>query len=161
VAGHERLGVVEQDLARHPAEVPEGQLQPVEPGVLALVAEGGDEEAPGVARRGHGQVDPHRLAADLGGGGGGAEASLEPVAGRGLEAERRARLGRQLAPHPADGALDRAQADREAVLGQQLLADHVGVAAVTPQALAGPRPQAVQGAPSPRRRGGARPPRRR
>ena len=45
-----------------------------------------------------------------------------------LEPHRRARLGRKLLAIALYRPLDRAQADDDALLGCQLLADHVGIA---------------------------------
>ena len=145
----ERPGVVQQQLARHAAEVAEGALDPVQPRRLPLVPEGADVHPARVAQRGDEQVDPHRLLADphrpL------AEVDLQLPPRRRLEADRGQRFRRELAPQVGHRPLDRAQADRDAQLGRELLAHHVGVAPVPPEPLSQPRPVPGQ-QPRPRRR---------
>lgn len=139
---HQRPGVVEQDFLRHPAERPERALQPLEPARLALVPEGPHVHAARMAERGDEQVHPHRLLADhhplL------TEVDLHLLAGRRLELHRRPRLGQELPAERRHRALDRAQADRDPVLGEQLLPHHVGVAAMAPEPFRQPVREPVQ-----------------
>jgi DNA-binding transcriptional LysR family regulator len=65
-------------------------------------------------------------------------------AGRCLEPHRRARLGRKLLAIALYCPLDRAQAGDDAFLGCQLVADHVGIAVVPPQALLEPGLLAIE-----------------
>ncbi len=132
----QRPGVVEQHLARHPAEVPERRLDAVEPGRLPVVAEGLDEYPARIAQRRHEQVDPHALAGDrhprL------AEVDLQLMTGRRLEAQRRPRLGPQRLAQSRRRPLDRAQAHRPPSLAQQILAHDVGVASMPPEPFSQP-----------------------
>jgi hypothetical protein len=143
VVRHQRLGVVEQDLLGHAAEVPEGAIEPVEPGALPLVPEGRDEIAPRVAERRHEQVHPDRLVGDRHEGR--AEVDLQLAAGRRLEPDRRPGLGDKLAPQLLHRPLDGAQRHPEAMLALELLVNDVGVAAMPPQPLGQPRLEPVQG----------------
>lgn len=59
--------------------------------------------------------------------------------GRSLEPHRRLRLGRQQPPVRRDGPLDRAQAHVDPLLPHQVLAHHLGIAAVLEEALLQPR----------------------
>jgi transposase len=83
------------------------------------VPEGAHVQAARVAERRYEQVDPDGLAADhhplL------AEVDLHLPAGRRLEPHGRPRLRRELPAQRCDRPLDRAQAHRDPVLGQQLL----------------------------------------
>jgi hypothetical protein len=142
VVEHQGPGVVEQDLLGHAPERPEGALQPLEPVLLALAAERAHVQPARVAEGGDEQEDPDRLAGDLDPPL--AEVDLELPARRGLEAHRGARLRRQLAAQGRHRPLDRAQADADPVLGQQLLPDHVRVAPVPPEPLREPDLQPVQ-----------------
>jgi hypothetical protein len=92
VANHHRLGIIEQDLARHPAKVPEGRLQALEPRRLPFVPKRRHETAARVAQRRHEQVNPQHLAADRHKGR--AKVDLQLPAGRRLEAHARPRLGK-------------------------------------------------------------------
>jgi hypothetical protein len=58
VVHHQRPGTVEQDLVRHPAELPERALKPFEPARLALVPERAHVQTTRVAERSDEQVDP-------------------------------------------------------------------------------------------------------
>jgi hypothetical protein len=111
----QRLGIVEQHLLGQAAEMPERALQPLEPGRLPLVPEGAGIDPARVAEGRHEQVDPHRLVADrhpaL------AEVDLQLPPRRRLEAHRRQRLRRELAPQVRHRPLDRAQADDKPQLG--------------------------------------------
>jgi len=142
VVQHQRPGVVEQDLLRHAAERPECALQPLEPAGLALVPKRAHVQATRVAERSDEQVSPDHLPADhhplL------AEVDLHLPAGRRLEPDRRPRLGRELPAQWCHRALDRAQAHRDPVLGQQFLPHHVGVAAMPPEPFRQPVREPVQ-----------------
>jgi hypothetical protein len=111
----QRLGIVEQHLLGQAAEMPERALQPLEPGRLPLVPEGAGIDPARVAEGRHEQVDPHLLVADrhpaL------AEVDLQLPPRRRLEAHRRQRLRRELAPQVRHRPLDRAQADDNPQLG--------------------------------------------
>jgi hypothetical protein len=114
--------IVEQHLFGDAAKVAKGALQPGKPALLPLVAEGPDIEPPRVAERGDKHVGLHRRAADqhpaL------AKIDLHLSARRRLKAQRRPRLRRQLAPQRHHLALDRPQADRDALLRGKLLTHH-------------------------------------
>ena len=142
VVRHQGLGVVHQHLGGDPAEVPERPLDAVQPGRLALVAEGAHEQPPRVAERGDEQEHPSGLALDghpqL------AEVHLQLVPGRRLEPHRRPRRGRQLPPQRRHRALDRPQADAQAMLPLEVLPHHVGVALVAPEPLREPALQPIQ-----------------
>jgi hypothetical protein len=97
------------DLARHPAEVAEGTLQPVQPGRLPLVLERCDEVAARVAERRDEQPDPLGRATDLDRGR--AEVDLQLPAGWRLEPHRRPRLGLQLPAPRRHRPLDRPERD--------------------------------------------------
>jgi len=73
-----------------------------------------------------------------------AEVVLQLMTGRCLEANRRQRLGEQLAAQVRHGPLDAAQANANAVLALQILAHDVGVAAVLHEAFGKPCLQAQQ-----------------
>ena len=128
--------VVEQNLGRHPAEVPERALQPLQPALLALVAgtpaRASGARSPASPRTGTPSSKAPDQDAPL------AEVDLQLVARRRLEADRRPRLGRQLTPQRRHLPLDRPQAQRDALLGQKLLTHHVGVAGMPPEALGQP-----------------------
>jgi hypothetical protein len=142
-------GIVEQHLLRHAAEVAERRLDPVEPGRLALVPERTDKTAPRIAQRRHEQVHPDALAADrnprL------AEIDLQLTAGRRLKSHRHPCLGHERLPQRRDCPLDRAQADHNALLARQVLANDIGIAAVPAKPLGEPVLQPIQGLPTPRR----------
>jgi hypothetical protein len=102
------------------------------------VPEGAGIDPARVAERGDEQENPHRLLADPHPAF--AEVDLQLPPRRRLEAHRRQRLRRELAPQVRHRPLDRAQADDNPQLGRQLLAHHVGIAAVAAQPLGQPRP---------------------
>ena len=109
VANDERLGIVEQDLARHPAKVAEGPLQAFEPSRLPLVLKRGHETAARASESRHEQVDPYPLAGDRHQGR--AEVDLQLSAGWRLEAHA-ARPGKQITSQISHRPLDRAQMTR-------------------------------------------------
>src|SRR3546814_18304471 len=94
-----------------------------------------------VAERGDEQMDPQSLVPDphprL------AEVDLQLMARRRLEPNRRPRRRLQLATPTRNTALDMAKAPRAPMFGRQLLAHHVGVAAVPDEPLAQPPVQPV------------------
>lgn len=137
VMGDQRLGVVEQQLLGHTAEVLERTLETVEPSTLALVAEGGDETAPRKAERRHAQEDTLGLAGDDDRGR--AEVDLQLPPGWRLEAHRDLGRGHQLAAQLLHGPLDRARGDGDPMPTLELLPDHIGVAAMPAEALGQPR----------------------
>ena len=144
VVRDQRAGVVEQDLGRQPAEVAEGAFDPVEPSRLALVPERSDEGPARVAEGCDEQEDPRDLAPDHHTRA--AEVDLHLPAWRCLEPHRRTSLGGQLTPEMRDRPLDRAEADGDPVLGQELLPHHIGIAPMAPEALGKPVSQPVEGA---------------
>ena len=89
------LGVVQQQLVRHAAEVAQGVFQALQPRRLALVQEHGDVAAAAVAQRRDEQVHAHRLVAHRHGGA--AEVDLQLLARRSLVAHGGHRFGAQLA----------------------------------------------------------------
>src|SRR3954451_20408039 len=144
VVRDQRAGVVEQQLARHAAEVAEGALDPVEPRRLPLVPERSDQGAARVAESRDEQEAPDGLAPDHHAPP--AEVDLHLPARRGLEPHRRASLGRQLTPEMRDRPLDGAEADADLVLGKELLPHHIGVAPVASEVLGEPGSPPVEGA---------------
>ena len=124
---HQRLGIVHQHGARHPAEVPEGAFHAVQPRPLGLILERRHELPPGIAQRGHEQM--HRRAPAIHRHGHLTEIHLQLIPRRRLETPRR-----QLACPPPT-----AQRLHRPFHRAQLLADHVGVAAVTFEPLRQPR----------------------
>src|SRR5262249_11536827 len=124
-------GVVQQDLLRHSAELGKRAFQSVEPALLSLVAKRPDVMPARITERGNEQIRAHFAAADL-------DQALTKIdlhllARRCLKPHRRPRLRRKFLAIPLHRPLNRAQADGDALLGSQLLADHVGVAAMTAQ----------------------------
>jgi len=132
----QRLGVVEQQLVRHAAEVVEGVFQALQPRRLALVQEHAHVAAAAVAERRHEEVNALDLLAD--GHAGAAEVDLQLLAGRGLEAYGGERFGAQRPAQRLDRALHGAKTDRDAELALEVLAHDVGVAAVSAQSLRQP-----------------------
>ena len=133
----ECLGIVEQQLGGHAAEVTKRPLDPVQPRRLPLVLEGADIHPARVAERGDEQMDPYGLVTDpypaL------AKVDLQLPAWWRLEAYRRQDFRCEFAAQVGHRALDRAQADGDAQLGQDLLANHVGIAAMAAKPLGKPR----------------------
>lgn len=124
VRGHQRRGVVAEDLLGQPAEVSAGRIDALEPVVLAFGEEGLAEEPPRVAQDGGHEVDGHVLAGDghdlL------AEVDLHLLPRRGLEADGGQGPGAGLLPQGCDGPLQGAKFDRDP-LGGEFLLDHDGV----------------------------------
>ena len=139
---HQRPGVVEQNLRRHAAEPQERTLHPLEPVHLALAQRGSDMHPPRVAERGDEQMRADLLIGDpyLGF----AKVDLQLPPRRRLEPNRRPAVGLQLPAPALHLQLNRAQADHDPVLAGQLLAYHVGVAAVAEEPLPQPLVQPVQ-----------------
>ena len=134
--------IIEQYLLGHAAELHEGAFQAIEPALLPFVVERSDMVPARVAQRGDEQVGANLAAADLDQTF--AKIDLQLLAGRRLEPHRRARLRRKLLAIALYRPLDRAQADDDAFLGCQLLADHVGIAVVLPQTLLQPGLLAIE-----------------
>jgi hypothetical protein len=133
---HQCPGVVEQDLLGHPAKFRERTFQSVEPALLPFVAECPDVMPARIAERGNEQIRANLAPADLDQAL--AKIDLELLARRRLKPHRCPRLRRKLLPIRLHRPLHRAQADDDSLLGGQLLADHVGIAAMTAQALPQP-----------------------
>ena len=142
VVQDQRLGSVEQNVARHAAERPEGALQSIEPTFLPLVtirphmqparvAEGRDEEK-----------DFDRDAIDLNPAF--TKVDLQLLTRMGLKPHRRTRCGNQLAPQRSRRTLDRSQADNKTFLRGQVLANHIGIAGMAAKPLGNPVRQTVQ-----------------
>jgi hypothetical protein len=129
----QRLGVVEQDLARHATEGAERALHAIEPAVLLLMAIGAHMQATRVTQRGHEQKDFDRRATDrhpaL------AEIDLQLFARLRLKADRRTGRRNQLSPQRGNRTFHRAQADHDVLLPPQLLANHIRVARMLIQPL--------------------------
>jgi hypothetical protein len=136
------LAIVEQNFPRHAAEGAERALQSVEPTVLPLmsirphmqptrVAEGCDEEK-----------DFDRNTIDLNPAL--AEVDLQLLARLRLEPHRRTCRGNQLPAQRCRRTLDRPQADDDALLGCQLLANYIGVAGMATKPLGEPVGQSIQ-----------------
>ena len=101
-----------------------------------------------MAERRHEQVDPHPLAADrhprL------AEVDLQLPSRRRLEAQRRPRLGRELAPIGLHRPLHGAQADLDPPLALEILAHDIRVAPVSVEPLTQPLLQPIELVATPR-----------
>jgi hypothetical protein len=138
----QRLGIVEQNLARHTAERTERTLHAVEPVVLLLMAIGTHMQTARITERGHEQKRFHRHAADLHPAL--TEVDLQLFARLRLKADCRSNGGDQLSPQRCNRAFYRAQADHDILLSRQLLPQHIRVASVTMESLAQPIRQAVQ-----------------
>jgi hypothetical protein len=136
VAHDQRARVVHQHLFRHAAESRERALEPRKPALLLLMAER-PHMAP--ARMPESRHEHERLdlgAADL-------DQTLTKVdlqlpARRRLEPRRSQRLSLQRLPIRLNRALHRPQADRQSLLGEQILPHDVGIAAMAQEALAQP-----------------------
>jgi hypothetical protein len=100
---------------------------------LPLVAERPDVLPARIAERGDEQIRPHLAAGDLDQAL--AKIDLQLFARRRLKPHRRPRFRRELSPIGLHRPLDRAQADDGALFGGKLLADHIGVAAMTAKSL--------------------------
>jgi transposase len=142
VLADQSLCVVDQQLARRAAEVPEGALEALQPGRLALVQEQRDVGAARVAQGGHEQMDLDHLAGHRHAHA--AEVDLQLMSGRHLEAHRCQRLGEQLSAQVRHRPFNGAQVNGNAVLALQILAHNVGVATVLQKALGEPHVDAVQ-----------------
>jgi len=110
--------------------------------LLALAEKGPNMDAARVAQRRHEERHQARCAVDLDAPL--AEVDLKLLTGPRLEPDRRARLGAQLLAQVRHRPLHRAQAHHYALLRHEFLADHVGIAAMAPEALLDPRLKAVQ-----------------
>ena len=142
VVGHQRSGIVDQDLARDAREMREGPFQPTHPGRLAFMTERRNEVAPRTAQRRHEQMHVHDLLADQNPGG--AEVDLQLPARRRLEADRRPGLGGQFTTQTDHRAFHRAQGHPDAMLRRQFLANHVGIAAMATEPLGQPNLKSIQ-----------------
>src|SRR5271166_6012080 len=133
---HQGPRIVEQHLLGHPAKLGEVALQADKPALLALIAERSHMQPPRIAERRDKQERLDLAAGDLDQAL--AKVDLELLARRRLKARRRPRLRRELPTIRLNRSLDRAQADDDALLGSQLLADHVRIAAMAGKALLKP-----------------------
>jgi len=117
----QRPGIIPEQGARDATEMRERGGDPIAPVGAALIEKRFDEEAPGVAEDRDEEEDADAHAGDLqtll------AEIDLQLVAGRRLDPHRRQLRDSVLPPDVRHGALERAHADRESVLGQQPLHD--------------------------------------
>ena len=134
--------IIQQHFFGHAAELHEGAFQAIEPALLPFVAECSDMVPARVAQRGDEQVGANLAAADLDQPF--AKIDLQLFAGRRLEPHRGARFRRKLLAIALHRTFDCAQADDDAFLGCQLLADHVGIAVVLPQTLLEPALLAIE-----------------
>ena len=132
----QRLGIIQKNLACHPAEGTEGTLHAVEPAVLPLMAIRADMQSPGIAERCDKQMHLHRNPADLHPAF--TEVDLQLFAGLCLEANCRACRSNQLTPQRCDRAFHRTQTDYYTLLARQLLAHHIGIAGMATKPLAQP-----------------------
>jgi hypothetical protein len=128
--------IVEQHLFGNSAKVAESAFDTGKPTLLALVAKRLDIEPPRVAQRRYEQINLHIVVADhrptL------AKVDLQLLAGRRLEADRRARLCLQFASQVTHLALDRPQAQPDPLVPLELLANHIGVAGMPAETLRNP-----------------------
>jgi hypothetical protein len=106
VVAHQGPGVVDQDLLGDPAKVPEGPLHALEPGTLALVAEGPHIAAPRVPEGRHKDRHPTELSTHLQAPA--AEVDLHLLTRSALKAHRGPCLGPQLPAQRRTGPLHRA-----------------------------------------------------
>ena len=142
MALHQRPRIVEQHLLRHPTKMAKRRLDAVHPRRLPLMAERLRVNPPRVAQRRDKQVHAQALAADRHPGL--AKIDLQLMPGRCLKSNRRSRLGAHRPAPPRYRPLDRAQARRNPLLARQILAHHVGLAAMLPKPLGQPRLVPVQ-----------------
>ena len=142
MALHQRPRIVEQHLLRHPTKMAKRRLDAVHPRRLPLMAERFRVNPPRVAQRRDKQVHAQALAADRHPGL--AKIDLQLMPGRCLKSNRRSRLGAHRPAPPRYRPLDRAQAHRNPLLARQILAHHVGLAAMLPKPLGQPRLVPVQ-----------------
>ena len=132
----QRLGVVEQNLARHTPEGTERTLHAIEPAVLLLMTIGPDMQAARVTQRRHKQKHFHRHAIDLHSTL--AEVDLQLFTGLRLEPNRRSCRGNQLTPQWSNRAFHSPQADGDVLLPSQLLPYHIGIPGMLAKTLAQP-----------------------
>jgi hypothetical protein len=129
VLDHKRTRVIEQDFLGHSAKLREGTFQPIEPALLPFVAESPDVRTSRVAEGGNKQVGAQLRPADLDQAL--AKIDLHLLARRRLEPHGCSRLCFQLLPVRLHRPLDRAKADGDFFLDCELLAQHVGIPAMT------------------------------
>jgi hypothetical protein len=132
----QRLGIIQKNLACHPAESTEGTLHAVEPAVLPLMAIRADMQSPGIAERCDKQMDLYRNTADLHPAF--TEVDLQLFAGLRLEPNCRTCRSNQLTPQRRNRAFHRTQTDTYTLLARQLLAHHIGIAGMATKTLAQP-----------------------
>ena len=136
VAHHERARVVHQHLLRHAAKGCECALEAAEPVLLLLGPERPHMQPPRVPERRHEheRLDPGATDLDqtL------AEVDLQLSAGRRFEPRRRQSFRFERLPVRLHRPLQSPPAHRQPLLGQQILAHHVGVAAMPHEPLAQP-----------------------
>ena len=146
VIGHERTRVIEEHLLGHAAEGEERALEPVEPALLAFVAERPHVDPARVAERGDEQEDLDLAPADLDEPL--AEVDLQLAAWRRLEADGGPRLREKLLAIGRERALHGPQARDGALLAGELLTHDVAIAAIPAEAFAQPVLQAVKPLPA-------------
>ncbi|BCX81128.1 hypothetical protein MIT9_P0706 [Methylomarinovum caldicuralii] len=130
---HQRPGIVEQKLLDNPAKMPEGRLDPRQPGRLALMGKRHHKAPPAVTQGRHKQMHPHLLPGNhhhtL------TKVDLHLFAGRRLEPHRRPALRFQAPAKTCHSPLHRPQGNLNPMHPLQLLAHHLGIAAMTAELL--------------------------
>src|SRR6185437_5802691 len=142
VAHHERPWIVHQHFLRHTAEGRERALEPGKPMLLPLGPERTHMKPSRVAERCHEHECLDFRSSDLDQAL--PEVDLQLSSRRRLKPRRRQSLRLQRLAIGLHGALQRPPADCHAFLGQQVLAHHVGIAAMPNEPLAQPTLKAVE-----------------
>src|ERR1700761_2857570 len=132
----QRLGVVEQNLPRYAAKGTEGTLQSVKPAILPLMSIRAHMQSPRVAEGRDKEEDLDRSTANLDPAF--TKVDLQLFTRLGLKPQRRTRCSNQFPSQRRRCAFDRPQADDQTFLGRQLLANHIGIAAMAVKPLGDP-----------------------
>jgi hypothetical protein len=136
VVHDQRARIVHQHFLRNAAEGRERALEPGKPVLLLLAPERAHMQPARMPERRHEHEGLDLRLADLDQSL--AEVDLQLPARRRLEPHRRQRLRLQRLPIGLHRPLQRPRADRHPVLGQQVLAHHIGIAAMANEPLAQP-----------------------
>src|SRR3954447_16496551 len=142
MADDECARVIHENLLRHAAEGLECALEACEPALLPLMSECPHVNTSRVTERCHEHKSLDLLSPDLDQAL--AEVDLKLSAGRCLEPRGRERLCLQCLPVLPKGSLQGPKADGDGLLGLEVLANHIGVPAMTQKPLAQPLLMPVQ-----------------
>jgi hypothetical protein len=142
VAHHQRAWIVHQHVLRHPAKRREHALEPGEPVLLLLGPERTHMQPSRMPERRHEHESFDLRTADLDQAL--AEVDLQLSARRRLKPRRRQRLGLQRLTIRLHRALQRPPAHRHTLVGQQVLAHDIRIAAMPNEPLAQPTLKAIK-----------------